>query len=576
MKLENHYITLYSHLGPTDVNVFISEIAELLSCSERHAKSLIKQMQDQQWITWHASSGRGNVSKLCFHISPQRLMQQQVQRWFENGDLKRAITWIEQQTELDQSFLSWINEYPQWIQNNGMDILRYPGYGHIHTLIPSEITSKSEAHIVEHVFNRLLQYNSEKDEFVQELAHYWEYDEEGLIWRFYLRKGIVFHDGSPLTSEVIKENIEFWDKRNCSWKLNMVEDIDHIDVSSPTVITFHLNKPNRLFPHVFTDVKSMIIPVHLYKNNPDLFVLNPVGSGPFRIKEHIRNYLVLESFSNYFGYQPLLDRIELYNIANQIGAETKPIDYRFLYEKSVVHTHKKNLPPYGMYIVSNHQKAGIHRQPGFLKMLAIVIKWLNPTHNNQNKDESQTTNDLIKAKNWFEEQGLTGQTISLIATNNEDHDKLNLLLQQLTHLFLELGITLHTDVFQRNQLPSSEQLYKAELILTSLSHGEDKFDSFMNALSLNTNVIYNSLPLEAKGFIRSLAQEIQQCRDLRTAYNHLTQIKTFLLDHNYILFLCEYNEHVKLEFDDSIQGVELNRYHRLQYQKLWLKNEREK
>jgi MarR-like DNA-binding transcriptional regulator SgrR of sgrS sRNA len=574
-------------MGPTDAQVYISQIADLLSCSERHAKSVIKQMQVQEWICWKPSSGRGKASTLTFLLKPQEVEQQCVQTWIEEGDIKRTLRWMEQQAELEPSFVKLVEDQFQWIRDDGLDILRYPLYRQIYTLLPFNMTTKHEWHLANHIFNRLLRYNSEKHEFVPELAHHWEQLDNGRIWRVYLRKGILFHDGSPLTSQTVKENVNFWKVMQFDrWRTKMIEDITHIEENSSTVITFHLLQPNKLFMHLFTDYQSMIIPIHIYKKDPETFKMRPIGSGPYQITDYIKGYLVLEAYSNYFGYRPLLDKVELFNIPNSSYSSSRQIHYKLLDQETKLTKKYNSVFPElgGIYVVVNHKKAGIHRHTNFRRMLSYAIDRAK-LFNNHPKHEVWFPDSLFdehagilrqesnfdEAKKWFLEQGLTGQTLKLTATNYEQNPHFNFELEQLTEVFSELGIKLQSEMIDIHQLAESDQLHKTDLIVTEICLSEDRLFSMLNTLTDNTSFILNTLPPEAKGYIHSLLDVVSQSPDTKTAYKSLRKIETFLLDNHYLIFLYQRQTHALIEADEKLQGIELNSYNLLNFDKLWYK-----
>ncbi|MEX0633448.1 SgrR family transcriptional regulator [Serratia ureilytica] len=42
----------------------IGELAAMFYCSERHARTLVQQLQDQGWLSWHSQPGRGKRARL--------------------------------------------------------------------------------------------------------------------------------------------------------------------------------------------------------------------------------------------------------------------------------------------------------------------------------------------------------------------------------------------------------------------------------------------------------------------------------------------------------------------------------
>jgi peptide/nickel transport system substrate-binding protein len=68
----------------------------------------------------------------------------------------------------------------------------------------------TEAMYMVNFYEGLVRVNppSSSERFTPLLAEKWEVSPDGLIWTFYLRKGVTFHDGEPLTAEAVKKSIE--------------------------------------------------------------------------------------------------------------------------------------------------------------------------------------------------------------------------------------------------------------------------------------------------------------------------------------------------------------------------------
>lgn len=58
------------------------------------------------------------------------------------------------------------------------------------------------------VYEPLLYYDPEKNEFMPALAESWEANDNHTIWTFHLRRDAKFHDGTPVTAQAVKFSIE--------------------------------------------------------------------------------------------------------------------------------------------------------------------------------------------------------------------------------------------------------------------------------------------------------------------------------------------------------------------------------
>ena len=84
--------------------------------------------------------------------------------------------------------------------------LRWASQGDILTFDPHAQNEGLNNTATGYVYEPLLTYN-EKFELVPALATSWNRD-GNLIWRFNLRKGVKFHDGTPFTADDVVFSIE--------------------------------------------------------------------------------------------------------------------------------------------------------------------------------------------------------------------------------------------------------------------------------------------------------------------------------------------------------------------------------
>ena len=78
------------------------------------------------------------------------------------------------------------------------------------TLDPALVTDLSSARVTSQVYETLVEYNPESGGVEPLLAQSWAVSGDGRVWTFTLRSGVTFHDGTPLTSDAVVENITRW------------------------------------------------------------------------------------------------------------------------------------------------------------------------------------------------------------------------------------------------------------------------------------------------------------------------------------------------------------------------------
>ncbi len=146
------------------------------------------------------------------------------------------------------------------------------------------------------------------------LAEKWALAADGKSLTLNLRKGAVFHDGKPITSEdvafsimAIKANHPF---------TTMMGPVEKVETPDPHTAIIRMSVPHPAIILAMSPALCPILPKHIYGDGTDLKIhprnsVDVVGSGPFRLTEFKAGQrVVLERFDKYFlAGKPYLDKI---------------------------------------------------------------------------------------------------------------------------------------------------------------------------------------------------------------------------------------------------------------------------
>ncbi|MCX5701617.1 MAG: ABC transporter substrate-binding protein [Candidatus Omnitrophica bacterium] len=175
---------------------------------------------------------------------------------------------------------------------------------------PLFTTSSVSMSLLDLIFNRLVRIGS-KGEIEPDLAESWDISSDGLVYTFYLRKGVRFHDGVECTADDVKFTYEsVINPKNNSPFNSLFESVNDFKVIDKYTFQIILKKPSS--PFIYRLVRE-ITPKHILEG-ADLrncnFNFHPIGTGPFRFKEWGKdNQIILEYNPGYYEGRPYLDRI---------------------------------------------------------------------------------------------------------------------------------------------------------------------------------------------------------------------------------------------------------------------------
>lgn len=100
------YQRLYQKFGDQPAATTVGELAGLLFCSERHARTLIQQLQSNEWLSWHSQVGRGKRAQLQCLESPDTLRASYLKLFLEQGDHQAALDLAQLEPEHLQALLN--------------------------------------------------------------------------------------------------------------------------------------------------------------------------------------------------------------------------------------------------------------------------------------------------------------------------------------------------------------------------------------------------------------------------------------------------------------------------------------
>ncbi|HEX2576716.1 MAG TPA: ABC transporter substrate-binding protein, partial [Aquihabitans sp.] len=138
--------------------------------------------------------------------------------------------------------------------------------------------------VVRALYDTLTVPNAEGD-YVPYLAESVEPNEDFTEWTIKVREGITFHDGSPLTAEVVKNNIDayrgVYPGRSSLLFAFVLKNIAETAVVDDTTMTVKTTVPWVAFPAFLYSSSRFGIMAQAQLDDPETCGRKPIGTGPF-------------------------------------------------------------------------------------------------------------------------------------------------------------------------------------------------------------------------------------------------------------------------------------------------------
>jgi ABC-type transport system substrate-binding protein len=176
--------------------------------------------------------------------------------------------------------------------------LRIATFSDVRSLDPATTIDGVSSPIVNLMFAGLVDYDDHGN-IVPDLAERWELLEGGLGYRFFLRPGIHFHDGSEVTAEDVKRSIErtlhpdtpcpgvaFYEKLEglADYQAKKDPHLRGVVVEGPRVVTLKLSEPDATFLSVLALTFLRPVCKSAGTRYSDTFNNQACGAGPFKLE----------------------------------------------------------------------------------------------------------------------------------------------------------------------------------------------------------------------------------------------------------------------------------------------------
>ncbi|MGD8990967.1 MAG: ABC transporter substrate-binding protein [Desulfobacterales bacterium] len=160
------------------------------------------------------------------------------------------------------------------------------------------------------LFDGLLQRKGPDGTLAPALAERWERLDQ-LSWKFYLRKGVKFHNGNPFTAADVKFSFERLSNPDVSEFINTGKSIAAVETPDDYTVIIKTKEPIPWFANNMHQVFIMDKESTESRDPGDVMV-KPIGTGAYKLVEWVKgSYVRLEANADYWEGAPPIQKVEV-------------------------------------------------------------------------------------------------------------------------------------------------------------------------------------------------------------------------------------------------------------------------
>lgn len=185
---------------------------------------------------------------------------------------------------------------------------------------PVTSTAGWDTHALALVYDGLTQLDTE-GEPVPGLAESWEYNPDGTAVTFHLREDAAFSDGTPVTAEAVKLNLERGRDQENSTLAGQLRIVTSVEAADEHTVTVNLDQADYQVPYLFAGKTGFIVNPASFDDVASL-ATQPEGAGPFALTEYVPNaHATLEKNDEYWNADHIfIDDLSVVPVADDATA----------------------------------------------------------------------------------------------------------------------------------------------------------------------------------------------------------------------------------------------------------------
>lgn len=204
-------------------------------------------------------------------------------------------------------------------------IYRYAHSENLSTLDPRKAIFSVALNSMFLVFDPLIKVSNDM-KLVPSICASWEMANNNFTFICHIRRGILFHNGTELTSKdvlfslnylarkgdldldtsslsAVKGVQDYWNGKTQS--ISGIKEVDNYTIS------IDLNRSCQHFVYIISSQRYIVIPTGFNGENRGSFFSHPIGTGPFKFASLKDNNLYVTANESYFNGRPYLDGLKL-------------------------------------------------------------------------------------------------------------------------------------------------------------------------------------------------------------------------------------------------------------------------
>jgi peptide/nickel transport system substrate-binding protein len=179
------------------------------------------------------------------------------------------------------------------------------------TLDPAQMTTTTVANVVDYVVETLT-FIDPDGKIQPGLAESWTLSPDGTQYTFKLRRGVTFHDGTPLDAKAVKWNLDRLKDPGIRVPIRAPYPIKDAEALDAATVRVTLSRPSAPFVSALSWTTSGIVsPASIDKHgNEYKSIVHPVGTGPYVFRERKKGESVTVAlYDRYWGKKPHYDTV---------------------------------------------------------------------------------------------------------------------------------------------------------------------------------------------------------------------------------------------------------------------------